>query len=55
MFLTIEVEDAEYERIKNPGVKTEMEIRDEPWGDRHFAFCDPNGIAIDVVRYNRPE
>jgi catechol 2,3-dioxygenase-like lactoylglutathione lyase family enzyme len=57
MFLTIEVEDvdAEYERIKKLGVKIEVEIRDESWGERHFAFYDPNGIAIDVVKYTRPE
>jgi catechol 2,3-dioxygenase-like lactoylglutathione lyase family enzyme len=57
MYLTIEVNDAdaEYERIKKIGVKIEVEIRDEPWGDRHFAFYDPNGIGIDIVKYARPE
>lgn len=57
VFLTIEVEDADqvYERIKNLSVNIEVDIRDEPWGDRHFAFYDPNGVAIDVVKYTRPE
>ncbi len=57
VFLTIEVEDVDqvYERIKNLPVTIEIEIRDEPWGDRHFAFYDPNGVAIDVVKYTNPE
>ena len=27
-------------------------IRNEPWGDRHFAIQDPNGIGIDIVKYS---
>lgn len=57
VYLTIEVDqiDAEYERIKALGVPIEIELRDEPWGDRHFAIVDPNGIGIDVVMYQQPE
>ena len=57
MFLTIEMEDVDalYEELKAKGVKIEVEIRDEPWGDRHFAIQDPNGIGIDFVRYTAPE
>lgn len=53
LFLTIEVDDAdaEYKRLKGLNIKIEVEIRDEPWGDRHFAFYDPNGIGIDIVKY----
>lgn len=53
MYLTIEVPDvdAEYKRIKDLGVKIEVEIRNEPWGDRHFSFYDPNRIGIDIVTY----
>src|SRR5690606_22132769 len=38
VYLTIEVEDVDevYERIKNKGIAIAIEIRDEPWGDRHF-------------------
>ncbi len=51
VFITVEVEnvDEEYERIKNLGIPIEVEIRDEEWGDRHFAVVDPNGIGIDFV------
>jgi catechol 2,3-dioxygenase-like lactoylglutathione lyase family enzyme len=53
VYLTIEVDnvDAEYQRIKALGVDIAVPIRDEPWGDRHFAFYDPNGVGIDVVKY----
>ena len=56
MYLTIEVEDVDalYERIKKLGVEIKVEIRDEVWGDRHFAVEDPNGIGIDLVRYQKP-
>lgn len=57
LYLTIEMEDVDtlYEELKAKGVKIEVEIRDESWGDRHFAIQDPNGIGIDFVRYTAPE
>lgn len=57
LYLTIEVEDVDkvYEDIKSKGVEIKVEIRDEPWGDRHFAIEDPNGIGIDIVKYSAPE
>ncbi len=57
MYLTIEVDDVDslYEDIKSKGVEIKVELRDEPWGDRHFAIEDPNGIGIDLVRYSPPE
>lgn len=57
MYLTIEVEDVDklYAEIKKKGVKIKIDIRDEPWGDRHFAIEDPNGIGIDLVHYTAPE
>ncbi|MFC5410072.1 VOC family protein [Larkinella bovis] len=57
VYLTIEVDDidAEYERIRSLNVPVSIELRDEPWGDRHFAIVDPNGIGIDLVTYSIPE
>ena len=57
MYLTIEVEnvDAVYSDLKAKGVDIVIELRDEPWGDRHFAIRDPNGIGIDIVTYTAPE
>ncbi len=56
MYLTIEVDDVDkvYQEIKEKGVKIAIELRDEPWGDRHFAITDPNGIGIDIVKYQSP-
>lgn len=57
VYLTIEVENVDevYRQLKNKGISMEIEIRDEPWGDRHFAIEDPNGIGIDVVTYTKPK
>ena len=56
MYLTIEVEDADklYQELKKKGVEIKIELRDESWGDRHFAIQDPNGINIDLVKYQAP-
>jgi len=57
VYLTIEVEDVDkvYKMIKSKGITIEFEIKNEPWGDRHFAIVDPNGIGIDIVTYTKPE
>lgn len=57
MYLTIEVDDVDsiYADIKKKGIPMKIDIRDEPWGDRHFAIEDPNGVGIDIVRYRAPE
>lgn len=54
MYLTIEVEDVDklYNELKKKGVPIQINLRDEPWGDRHFAISDPNGIGIDLVKYS---
>lgn len=56
VYLTIEVDDVDkvYEAIRAKGVEIKISIRNEPWGDRHFAIQDPNGVGIDVVTYSRP-
>lgn len=57
MYLTIEVDDVDslYNELKKKGVDIKIDIRNEPWGDRHFAIQDPNGIGIDIVKYSQPE
>jgi Uncharacterized protein conserved in bacteria len=54
MYLTIEVDDIDsiYKKIKETDISIKIDIRDEPWGDRHFAIEDPNGIGIDIVKYS---
>lgn len=57
MYLTIEVDNVDeiYATLKKKGIVIKVEIRDEPWGDRHFAIEDPNGIGIDIVTYSASE
>lgn len=57
VYLTIEVEDVDtiYKQMKNKQIPIAVELRDEPWGDRHFAIVDPNGIGIDIVTYTTPD
>ncbi|WP_077921887.1 VOC family protein [Spirosoma sp. 209] len=57
VYLTIEYEDvdAEYERVVALGLPIAIDIRNEPWGDRHFAIVDPNGIGVDLVTYAAPD
>ena len=54
MYLTIEVDDVDklYNELKQKNVSIKIDIRDEPWGDRHFAILDPNGVGIDIVQYS---
>ena len=57
MWIAIDVDDAdaEYARIKALGTPIDTEIRDEPWGDRHFVIVDPNGIGVDIVQHKQLE
>lgn len=56
-YLTIEVEDIDaiHKELTEKGVEIAIGLRDEPWGDRHFAIKDPNGVAIDIVEYHQPQ
>lgn len=57
VWITIDVDDAsvEYQRIAAMRVPIEVELRDEPWGDRHFVVIDPNGIGVDIVQHQPPQ
>lgn len=54
VYLTIEVDDVDalYETIRKKNIEIKIALRDEPWGDRHFAIQDPNGVGIDLVKYS---
>ena len=56
VYLTIEVDDVDkiYSELKKKGITIKIELRNEPWGDRHFAIEDPNGVGIDIVKYSAP-
>jgi len=51
LILSFEVEDvdAEDERLQNNGVAVVQTLRDEPHGQRHAIYRDPNGILIDII------
>src|SRR5262245_36525284 len=44
MQVEVKVDDAaaEHARLKRLGVEV-TDLRDEPWGERHFSFTDPDG------------
>lgn len=56
IWIAVDVDDvdSEYARIRSMGIPIETELRDEPWGDRHFVVLDPNGIGVDVVQHRHP-
>ncbi|TDB87700.1 VOC family protein [Actinomadura sp. 7K534] len=52
LLLNFEVEDvdAEWERlVLQEGLRPELDIRSEEFGQRHFIVADPNGVLIDVI------
>lgn len=56
MFLTLQVADAaaEYERLTSAGLRCDLLLSDEPWGQRRFGVIDPAGMWVDVVQQIEP-
>jgi catechol 2,3-dioxygenase-like lactoylglutathione lyase family enzyme len=56
MFITLQVADArgEYERVVAAGLRCELDLTDEPWGQRRFGVVDPAGMWVDVVEQIEP-
>jgi catechol 2,3-dioxygenase-like lactoylglutathione lyase family enzyme len=52
LLINFEVDDpdAVYERLRAQGLPMLLELRDEPFGQRHFITADPNGVLIDVIK-----
>ncbi|MEZ5344796.1 MAG: VOC family protein [Pyrinomonadaceae bacterium] len=50
--LDFRVEDAtaEFEKSLESGIEIKQQLRDEPFGDRHFIVTDPDGVLINVVQ-----
>ena len=46
--------DALHARARQAGIPIAVELRDEPWGERHFSVVAPNGLALDFVTYQGP-
>ncbi|QBI54338.1 VOC family protein [Streptomonospora litoralis] len=52
MLLNFEVADvdAEWRRlVETEGLRPELGLRSEDFGQRHFILADPNGVLIDVI------
>jgi catechol 2,3-dioxygenase-like lactoylglutathione lyase family enzyme len=53
LLLNFEVEDvdSEWERlVVGEGLKPELGIRTEDFGQRHFIVADPSGVLIDMIK-----
>jgi catechol 2,3-dioxygenase-like lactoylglutathione lyase family enzyme len=52
LLLNFEVSDvdAEWDRlVVRGGLRAELDLRSENFGQRHFIVADPNGVLIDVI------
>ncbi|MGW5385624.1 VOC family protein [Nocardia sp. NPDC003963] len=52
LLLNFEVDDvdAEWERlVVQGGLRAELAIRSEDFGQRHFIVADPSGVLIDII------
>lgn len=56
--LSIDVDDVDavHTKLHEAGVLEEIvvDLRDEPWGQRHFLFKDPAGTLLDVFQMIPP-
>ena len=56
MFLTLQVADAqqEYQRLSAAGLRVELALRDEAWGQRRFGVVDPAGMWSTSCSISNP-
>ena len=56
ILIRIEVDDVDayYARLNETDIEMLEDIRDEPWGERHFNFLDPNGVTVDISMVTEP-
>jgi len=52
LMINFEVEDVDgfFVELLNKGLPMLLELRDEPWGQRHFMTRDPAGVLIDIIK-----
>ena len=55
-FVTLQVADAraEWERVTAAGLSCDLDLTEEPWGQRRFGVVDPAGMWVDVVEQIEP-
>jgi catechol 2,3-dioxygenase-like lactoylglutathione lyase family enzyme len=51
VLISVEVDDVDqaWARAAALGAPVRQELRDEPFGQRHFMVSDPNGLLVDVI------
>ncbi len=56
LFLGLEIDDVDtvHDDLLRRGFEMEVGLRDEAWGQRHFAIQDPNGIVLDFYAMTEP-
>jgi uncharacterized glyoxalase superfamily protein PhnB len=56
ILLNFELDDVDsfYSECKSKTLNIILELRDEPWGQRHFIISDPSGVMIDVIKLIEP-
>ena len=56
VIFTLEAEEVDslYQAVRSADCETIVELRDEPWGQRHFLIRDPAGNLLDVVKQIPP-
>ena len=52
LLINFEVEEVDrvFEQFREAGLPIHLELRSEPFGQRHFITSDPNGILIDIIK-----
>ncbi len=52
LIINFEVDDVdcEFDRARQGGLPILLDLKDEPFGQRHFITQDPNGVLIDVIK-----
>ena len=52
LIINLEVEEVDsiFERFRDAGLPVHLDLRSEPFGQRHFITSDPNGVLIDVIK-----
>jgi hypothetical protein len=57
VIFTFQVQDARRElaALRSKGIEPDVDIQDEPWGQRHFMMRDPAGVWVDIVEQIEPD
>jgi catechol 2,3-dioxygenase-like lactoylglutathione lyase family enzyme len=55
--LTFQVDDVNnvFEDLSQTGIEMLSDVRDEPWGQRHFYAAAPDGVALDIFQFIDPD